>query len=213
MIKTSALAFALALAFGTSHAATAFDNGVPDLVSATGMTEFVVADNFSLASSFDINNIRFWSAQDTLGAYTGSVSWGLYSDAAGQPGVALVSGLASVAGTATGGSVGGVGAVYSFDIPVVAFTLSAGSYWLTLLNGAAPNPVAPNFMGWATTSPGTGAGSLYNDAGTWVPSGNEQAFRIDGTATVINPTPEPASIALVLAGLALCGGLRQKRSH
>jgi hypothetical protein len=211
MFKPYAVAAALAFTLGSSQAATAFDNGAPDLVSATNMTEFRVADNFTLGASYDITNIRFWSAQETLGSYTGSVSWGIFSNVGGEPGVALVSGLASILGTATGGTIGGGDAIYSFDIPVVAFTLSAGSYWLTLLNGAAPNPTPVGFMGWATTSPGNAPGGLYNDGG-WIASGNEQAFRIDGTLSG-GTLPEPGSIALVLAALALCGGLRQKRSR
>jgi hypothetical protein len=212
MFKKSVLAAALALALGHSQAATVFNNGAPDLVSATGMTEFVVADNFTVGATFDITNIRFWSAQDTASAYVGSVSWAIYSDAVGAPGVALTSGLATVPGTATGGTIGGGASIYLFDIPVVAFTLSAGSYWLTLLNGAAPNPAAPGFMGWATASPGTGPGGMYLDAGSWVSSGSEQAFRIDGNPPNPNPgIPEPGTVALLLAGLAVSGGLRQAR--
>jgi PEP-CTERM motif len=213
MFKKTALAAALALTLGQTFAATAFNNGAPDLVAGTGMTEFRVADNFTLGASFDITNIFFWSAQDALSAYTGTISWAIFSDVVGAPGVAAVaSGTSSAVGTATGGTIGGGDAVYAFNISGLSFTLSAGSYWLSLLNGAAPNPAAPGFMGWATASPGTGPGSVYNDGG-WIATGNEQAFRIDGTLTGVPPgVPEPGSLALVMAALAAGVGLR-RASH
>jgi hypothetical protein len=210
MIKTFARIAAMALTLGVSQAATAvtvFNNGGPDLVSGTGMTEFLVADNFSVGSGgFDITNLRFFSAQDAASAYVGSISWAVYSDATSLPGSVLNSGLATVAGTATGGSTGFGYGIYSFDIPV-SFTLAAGNYWLALHNGPLSNTTSAGDMTWATTATGIGPASVYKD-GTWISSGNELAFRVDGTATVV---PEPEGIALFLAGLAVCGVLRAKR--
>ncbi len=215
MFKKLALVTALTLALGTSQAATVFNNGAPDLVAGSGMTEFVVADNFTVSGGpFDLTNIRFFSAQDTASAYVGSVAWSLFSNVASAPGVSLFSGLATVAGVPTAASTGFGYGIYTFDIPLVAITLSAGSYWLALHNGPLTNTTSAGDMTWATSGvvglPGAG---VYFDGSSWVSTGNEHAFRIDGNPTVINPTPEPGSIALVLAGLALCGALRQKRSH
>ncbi len=207
--KISARAAVVALMLGASQAATAitvFNNGVPNLVSGTAMTEFVVADNFTVASSFDITNIRFWSAQDAPGAYQGSVAWAIYSDLAGLPNSSLNAGLATVAGTASGGSTGFLYGIYSFDIPVT-FTLAAGNYWLALHNGPLSNTTTAGDMLWATSGTGSGPASIYNNGG-WIDSGNELAFRVDGNVSVV---PEPEGVALFLAGLAVCGGLRKKR--
>jgi PEP-CTERM motif len=209
MITTLARAGALALTLGLTQVASAvtvFNNGVPDLVAGTGMTEFQVADNFTVSGSFDITNIRFWSAQDTASAYVGSVSWAIFSNAAGLPGASLNSGLATVAGTATGGITGFGYGVYSFDIPV-SFTLGAGSYWLALHNGPLTNTTSAGDMTWATSGTGTGPAAVYKD-GTWISSGNESAFRIDGNVTVV---PEPATTAMLMAGLLAVAGLRLSR--
>jgi hypothetical protein len=208
--KISARATVLALMLGVSQAATAltvFNNGAPDFVTGTAMTEFVVADNFTVASSYDITNIRFWSAQSALGAYQGSVAWAIYSDLAGLPNSSLNAGLATVTGTATVGTVPPGYGVYSFDIPV-SFTLAAGNYWLALHNGPLSNTTTPGDMLWATSGSTSTPASVYFDGG-WVSTGNEQAFRVDGNVSVV---PEPEGIALFLAGLAVCGGLRKKRS-
>jgi hypothetical protein len=213
MIKRLARTAALALTLGISQAATAvtvFNNGSPDLVSGTRMTEFVVADNFTVGSGgFDITNLRFFSAQDSASAYVGSISWAVYSNVASEPGSILNSGLATVAATATGVTTGFGYGIYSFDIPVT-FSLAAGNYWLGLHNGPLSNTTSAGDMTWATSSTGTGPASFYNDGGTWISSTNEQAFRVDGTASVV---PEPEGIALFLAGLAVCGVLRTKRSQ
>jgi PEP-CTERM motif len=209
MITTLARAGALALTLGLTQVATAvtvFNNGAPDLVAGTGMTEFQVADNFTVSGSFDITNIRFWSAQDTASAYVGSVSWAIFSNAAGLPGASLNSGLATVAGTATGGTTGFGYGVYSFDIPV-SFTLGAGNYWLALHNGPLTNTTSAGDMTWATSSTGTGPSAVYKD-GTWISAGNESAFRIDGNVTVV---PEPATTAMLMAGLLAVAGLRLSR--
>ncbi len=217
MIKASALAVTLALTLGYSQAATLVNNGAPDLVYGTAMTEGLVADNFSLASVggtnniYTITNIRFWSEQNSAAAYTGTVNWAIYSDASSQPGVALTGGLAAVAGTSTGATTAFGYNIWSYDIPVAAFSLSAGSYWLVLLNGATPTVSPPNDMLWASSGSGTGNG-VYFSGGAWINSTNEHAFRIDGIVpSPIDPMPEPGSIALVLAGLLAAGGLRQKR--
>lgn len=209
MIKTYARVATLALTLGISQAATAvtvFNNGTPDLVAGTGMTEFLVADNFTVSGAFDITNLRFFSAQSAAGAYVGSISWAVYSNVAGLPGLSLFNALSTVSGTATGGSTGFGYGIYSFDIPVT-FTLAAGNYWLALHNGPLSNTNSLGDMTWTTTGTGVGPASVYKD-GTWISSGNELAFRVDGNVSVV---PEPEGIALFLAGLTVCGVLRAKR--
>jgi PEP-CTERM motif len=209
MMTTLARASALALVLGFAQAATAvtvFNNGAPDLLGGTGMTEFVVADNFTVSSTFDITNIRFFSAQDTASAYVGSVTWSIFSNVASLPGVSLFSGSATVAATNTGATTGFGYGIYSLDLPV-SFTLGAGDYWLALHNGPLTNTTSPGDMTWATSSTGTGPSAVYRDGG-WVSSGNESAFRIEGNVPVI---PEPATTAMFMAGLLAVAGLRLSR--
>jgi hypothetical protein len=200
---------AIAALSQSALAATVFDNGSPNLVSGSEMTEFVVADDFTLASGSNISNIRFWSVQESAADYSGSVSWAIYSDAAGEPAVSLFSGLTNVTSLATGGATGFGYSVFVFDIPV-SFTLTAGNFWLGLHNGPLSN-TAPSTMLWATTGVGGGTTGAYLDGG-WVNSGNEHAFLLDGGPTLPpDPTvPEPQVILMLLAGFAAFSSLRRK---
>lgn len=197
-----------ALALGLSQAAmaiTIYDNGAPNLVYGTAMAEFKVSENFTLGTAYDLTNLRFWSIQDAAASYTGSVFWEVSTPSGAQPGAIVATGLAAVAATPTGGSTSFGYGVYAFNIPV-AFSLSAGNYWLTLHNGPMSN-ITPSEMLWATTAVQVGSFGLYND-GTWINSGNEHAFAIDGNVAVI---PEPATAGLMLAGLAGALSLARRR--
>ena len=197
-----ALTFFLSCAL---QGAVVYNNGAPNQVSGTNMTEFQVADNFSLAVASDITTIRFWSIQQSPSDYTGSVYWAIYSNVATAPGVILQGGVTSaVAAVATGNSTGFGYLEYSFDIPV-SFTLGIGDYWLGLHNGPLAT-TTPREMLWATTAVPVGSEGLYFD-GTWLGTGNEHAFLLEGTTSGI---PEPGSFALIASGLVAVAYLRRK---
>jgi hypothetical protein len=199
----------LVLAFGlgqAAQAATVFNNGAPDQVYGTNMSGNVVAEDFSLGSTYDISNIRFWSIQSKAADYSGSLSWAIYSNAGGNPGAVLKSGLSSAVGTATGLSTGFGYAEYVFDIGTT-FQLAAGSYWLGLANSPL-NPGNPSEMLWGTTSTATGAQAQYLDGSTWIDSGNNLAFSIDGSVPVI---PEPDTWALLITGMAVVAGFTRRK--
>jgi len=209
-VKRAGLA-ALALSFSfVAQSATIYNNGAPNQFSGTQMSEFLVAEDFAINSVSNISNIRFWSIQAVLSDYLGSVYWAIYSNAASEPDVILQGGVtATVTATPTGAAASTVGgyAEYVFDIPVT-FQLTVGNYWLALHNG----PVATNTfneMFWATTSGGNGIESLYNDGvNGWVGSGNELAFRLDGTSGGV--IPEPGTFVLLAGGLAAAAFLRRR---
>lgn len=199
-----------ALAFGLSFVApgaTIHDNGGPNQVSGVNMSNFVVAENFTVAANSDISNIRFWSVQSLLADYLGNVFWVIYADSLGEPG-AVVAGntTAAIAPTATGLSTGFGYAEYVFDISVT-FQLTAGTYWLGLANDPI-NTVTPTEMLWTTTNVGNGSEAKYFD-GAWLGSGQELAFRIDGAAAS-GEVPEPATYVLFAGGLAAAAFLRRK---
>lgn len=204
LMKLSAAGIALGLS-QAAMAVTVYNNGAPDLVYGTGMSEFQVAENFTLGNNYDLTNLRFWSIQSTAGDYSGSVYWAIYANSGGAPGSIVTFGTSAVAATPTGGSTGfGYGA-YAFDIPV-AFSLTAGNYWLGLHNGPLAN-ISPSEMLWATTAVAIGSAGLYKDV-VWVSSGNEHAFAIDGNVSAV---PEPATAALLLAGLLGTASLARRR--
>ncbi|MCV2368656.1 PEP-CTERM sorting domain-containing protein [Roseateles oligotrophus] len=211
---TSRLGLAM-VALGFSQAAMSaavYDNGVPNQGWGTQMSEFQVADNFSISAASDISKIRFWSIQSAANDYSGSVYWAIYSNAAGAPGALIQGGVsATIAESATGLQTGFEYAEYMLDI-AVNFTLGIGDYWLGLHNGALGN-TDPTEMLWATTATGAAVAGQYLDGADWIDSGNEHAFLLEGRAVVQPPggdVPEPASWSLALAGLLAAGAVRRK---
>lgn len=173
---------ALALAFSfPARGALSYDNGAPDQVSGTNMSEQLVAENFTLGADANVIHIRFWAILSAPAAYRGNVHWAIYSDVANLPGVIVSGGAAPVVGTVpTGNSTLFGYAEYSFDLPV-DIQLAAGDYWLALHNGDLSNN-DPSEMLWSTTAVGIGSNALYLDAVSgWVSSGNGLAFQLEDT--------------------------------
>ena len=196
---------ALALAAAPlSFAAQVYNNGLPDQVSGTQMSEVVVAEDFTLTALTTISNIRFWSIQFAPTDYLGSVYWAVYSIASGAPGAVLFGNTAvTTTASATGLSTGFGYAEYVFDVDVADFAIGAGTYWLGLHNGPSASTVASEML-WSTTASMIGSESMYFDSTFgWVGAGTNLAFALDGTGVVVPPpgVPEPGTLALV--GLAV----------
>ena len=204
LVRTGMAALAVAAA-QLSFAAPVFNNGLPDQISGTQMSEVLVAEDFSLTALTTISSIRFWSIQSAPTDYLGSVYWAVYSNAVGAPGAVLFGNTAVMTtAVATGNSTGFGYAEYVFDVDVLDFDLAAGTYWLGLHNGPLAT-VAPREMLWSTTASMIGSESMYFDSTFgWTGAGTHLAFVLDGTGVVIPPppgVPEPGTLALV--GLAV----------
>ena len=203
----SAAALALSAA-QLSFAAPVYNNGSPDQVSGTQMSEVLVAEDFSLTALTTISSIRFWSIQSAPADYLGSVYWAVYSNAVGAPGAVLFGNTAVMTtAVATGNSTGFGYAEYVFDVDVADFAIGAGTYWLGLHNGPSASTVASEML-WSTTASTIGSESMYFDSTFgWTGAGTNLAFVLDGSGVVVPPPPPPPGVpepgTLALVGLAV----------
>ena len=217
--KSSLAAVAAASFVLSAHSALVYDNGAPNLAGGVNMSGNYVAEDFTLAANTTITNIRFWSIQSAPGDYSGNLSLAIYADVGGAIGGLVTSLSGALAETSTGFSTGFSYGEYVFDIPS-SIALSAGNYWLALLDGFSPNPGNPSEILWETTSAGLGAAAQYFDSPTetWVDSGLNLAFRIDGREAAPPPPPPPPpndapapnTLALLFASVLAASALRRK---
>ena len=208
LVRTGMAALAVAAA-QLSFAAPVFDNGAPDQVYGTQMSDVLVAEDFSLAALTTISSIRFWSIQSATTDYLGSVYWAVYDNVGGAPGAVLFGNTAvPTTATATGNSASFPGyAEYAFDVDVADFDLGAGTYWLGLHNGPLASTVASEML-WSTTASTIGSESMYFDSTFgWTGAGTNLAFVLDGSGVVVPPPPPPPGVpepgTLALVGLAV----------
>lgn len=190
-----------------------YDNGGPNQASGNNMSFAYQAEDFVLASAFTVTDVHFWSLEAS-NAYRNGFYWALQSNAVGTPGAVVASGFqSSVTRTATGVSAFGESEFLN-DFNIAPTVLAAGTYWLTLHNGAFSNLTDDglDFL-WETTAVAKGFNGHedFGDGFGWNPNGNEHAFRLTGTPVGGPTVPEPGTAWL--AGVALAGLLvRRLRS-
>jgi hypothetical protein len=201
----------------TMQAATIISNGLPDhgeTAFGANMSAFLVAEDFTLAGTFDISNLQFWSLQSSASDYRGSVYWAIYDDNDGIPGSIVQDNLASsVAAIATGFTTGFGYAEYVFNIPV-SFQLTAGTYWLALHNGSISDGSEVEML-WSNSATGGGSAGVYTNVPLvasfeWIQVGQESAFLLEGSEPTTE-LPEPGTLILLASGLAAGACLRRKR--
>jgi hypothetical protein len=188
-------------------ATVVFDSGPPNHASANNLGFAWQADDFGLAAGTSISNISFWSVE-AAGAYRGSISWAIVSGLGASGGVTLASGTQSMVSRTSLGSVLGLDEYrndFSLNAPVA---LGAGTYWLVLHNGSFSNLGDPNEFLWETAAANGTAGGLesFDSGATWSPNGNQHAFQVSAV-------PEPASVAMLMAGSLLMACLRRRQQR
>ena len=200
------------------------NNGAPNQVSADSLSDFRVAEDFTLGSAALLTSFQFWDVEGG-GAYSGSIAWAIFTNAAGTPGVALAQGSAStllqITRTSTGQACCVSFSEFLDDINLAtsltsgSLSLAANTYWLVLHNGPISSSTFNDFY-WETTANNGTTRGMYQDltivSPPWISTLQEHAFNISGTFTGV---PETGSFGMVGAGLAglLALGARRFRKR
>jgi hypothetical protein len=206
----------LALATCGWAQATVLVNNMPDRVGGDNMSIYKVADNFSLAGSFNITGFSFWSLQLVPEDYSGTLHWAIYGDSAGSPGALRGSGSATPGGVAGSTGVGPLNLYNEFQYTVsgLSLALGSGSYWLAVENEIDGSPNYTDMM-FGSSATGDAPAGKYFDFGLtqWVTSEFQHAFQISGEAAAPPPpgVPTPSTLALLAGGLLAAGVLRRSR--
>ncbi len=207
------------LACSVGSAALIYNNGAPNQASADSISDLRVAEDMVVSSAGFLTSFEFWDVE-APGAYNGSISWFLFTNAAGTPGTVIAQGNAStgaqITRTATANT--NVFGFAEFDDVVNmtgsltsgSLTVGAGTYWLGLHDGLITNTVFQDFY-WETTANNASTFGEYQDLTSgpaWVSTLQEHAFNVSGTLGSV--VPEPGTWVLMSAGLAGLALLRRK---
>jgi hypothetical protein len=179
-----------------AHASVVFDNGGPNQLSGNEMTAWIQAQSFSLATTDTVQAVQFWAVAAT-GSYTGSITYSIYNNNAGVPGIILASGRASPVAVPTGGGCCDGLTEYLLDFNLASgFTATAGTtYWF----GLSPSTTSRLDFYWEDTSGGLGLAPQEFAAGAsaWDSNTSQHAFQLFDTSV-----PEPGAFGIMGLGLA-----------
>jgi opacity protein-like surface antigen len=205
-VVTAAAIFLLATP--AAQAQVLYDNGpINGNVDAwTVNFGFQVADSFTLGGASTLTGLNF-GVWNVPGDTTSQIDWSIVTSPTG--GSTLASGTASVTSVLQFTNQYG----YNIALDTIALNnlaLAAGTYWIELQNASAGNgdPIYWDINGGPSQIWESGLG--YNpDPSQYAPGLNNAstAFQILGTSDV----PEPASLAILAAGLLGLTSFRRRR--
>ena len=179
-----------------------YDNGGPNQHGGSDMTDFLQSEDFTLTQKTTITDVHFWNLQLQASDYKGSLYWAIQADAAGAPGAILASATTSAVTRAATGlkDISGIYSEFADSFDITATTLNAGTYWLTLHDGAITDSNFADFYWEWTADNGNSQGfDLVANTG-WNAALSENAFQLS--------VPEPGSILLLVT---ILGGLGVSR--
>ncbi|CAH0351120.1 PEP-CTERM sorting domain-containing protein [Aquabacterium sp. CECT 9606] len=201
-IVLSSIALAASMLAGVSHAAVAYDNGSigPSTswcvsgVNQCGGASWTIADNFTLTTATVLTGFENWN----LGApaiYV-STNWRIWANQPTSLSETIASGNAVATITEDAGFT-------LASVSGLAVSLNAGSYWIGFNHILS----ADNPWTYVTSSSGQANAVQLYEGGVNVSGLTDAAFRLHTSAV-----PEPESVALILAGLAVVGVASRRRA-
>jgi len=184
-----------------------YDNGLPNLINAANVGNFVSASDFVIADDTTLTDVHLWMCERTNQVWDGTIEWWIFEDAAGSPGTIFAEG--------DGVLIDKILTVDTFldctlselwfDLDNSVELEGGTTYWLGLhLEG---NFVSDIVL-WATADP-NGSLPLHASSGgtfdNWIVPGGvfeEVAFFLTGHSKIVGGEFLPIdSTALMLAGL------------
>ncbi|MDD5327624.1 MAG: PEP-CTERM sorting domain-containing protein [Phycisphaerae bacterium] len=198
----------LALTLATKAEYIAFDNGKPSIYYFNSVMDRLLADDFTVTQDTILTKGCFWTMEDHILLWDGTLEYFIFANASGMPGTIISSGNGqNVVKNATGRvTPGGDEYKYYFEFGT-PIDLDAGeTYWFGL-HMDADYTGWPYHILWSNSIAGLGYNCYESLGGTldnWVNVGNQQAFYLEAV-------PEPGTACLLVMGsLALVKRNRQR---
>ncbi|MBA4109058.1 MAG: hypothetical protein C0487_05650 [Leptothrix sp. (in: Bacteria)] len=201
-IVLSSIALATSMLAGVSNAAVVYDNGSigPSTywcvsgMNQCGGESWTIADNFTLSAAAVVTGLDNWN----LGGPAGYVStnWRIWANQPTSLGETIASGNAVATISEDAGFT-------LASLSGLSVSLDAGSYWIGfshVLNSYDP-------WTYVTSSSGQANAVQLSERGVNISGLADAAFRLHTSAV-----PEPESVALILAGLAVVGVASRRRA-
>jgi hypothetical protein len=176
---TDGVSFALGasaddMSFTLYGGSTTWNDTPFDVITAYDITAFGTAADFTLSTGQTVSTIDAWLWDDGVGGingtfdgFSGTLSWGIYSNSSGKPGTLLAHGDDPSPKLAVVGSGLGLYDIARARISMRrSLTLTPGTYWLALHEGAWGSSFDGTQIYWGETDQLIGANTLQDGNGS-----------------------------------------------
>jgi hypothetical protein len=202
------LAALLTLTTFPAHADAIFTQGVSASGNGFDITDYRLADDFSLSTNETLASIGFfYQAQQQTDL--GVVTYAIYANNMGGPGNLVQSETINLPTL----SIDPASQQFFADFAVSPLALSAATtYWLELHAGVSLTDTSGFTVSWLAADDNMTAIARDNltlglpDSAVGIPGFNQYAFQLEAA-----PTPEPGSAALIALGLATLAAITKEK--